>query len=143
MADIVLDANVLVGLFDRNDALHAAAVELAGRVAANGDALVLLDFCVAEALSVLCRRARERKANPPDLTATFAEVRRLLDSGKIERVDESSSSFGAVLDVMEATAGALNFNDGLLVVLQRQGFIGGVASFDARLDTVDGFRRVS
>lgn len=143
MADIVLDANVLVGLFDQNDVLHTAAVELAGRVAATGDAVVLLDFCVGEALSVLCRRARERKANPPDLNTTFAEVRKLLVSGKIEHVNESNSSFRAVLDVMEATAGALNFNDGLLVVLQRQGLIGDVASFDTRLDTVDGFRRVS
>lgn len=75
MADVVLDANVVVGLFDRSDALHVAATQLIGRITANGDTAVLLDFCVAEALSVLCRRARERKASPPDLSLIFGEVR--------------------------------------------------------------------
>lgn len=142
MADVVLDANVLVGLFDRNDALHVNATRLVGRITSTGDTAVLLDFCLAEALSVLCRRARERKANPPDLGAIFGEVRRLNDAGKVERVPEHGTTFGAVLDVMDAMAGALNFNDALLVVLQREGAIGDVASFDRALDTAEGFRRL-
>ena len=61
MADVVLDANVLVGLLDRNDALHVAATQLVGRITGSGHTVVLLDFCLAEALSVLCRRTRERR----------------------------------------------------------------------------------
>jgi len=116
MAEIVLDANVLVGLFDRNDTLHQAAVSLIDRLTAAGEVTVLLDFCLAEALSVLCRRARDRKSAPPDLQAIFREVRRLHDAGKIEHISEPAVAFGEVLDVMAATGGAMNFNDAQLFV---------------------------
>lgn len=56
---------------------------------------------------------------------------------------EPGASFGAVLDVMKDAAGALNFNDALLVVLQRNGAIADVASFDRALDAAQGFRRLS
>jgi predicted nucleic acid-binding protein len=141
MADVVLDANVLVGLLDRNDTLHDAATGLVKRIAASGDIVVLIDFCVAEALSVLCRRGRERKSNPPDLTAIFEQARALYDAGKIARIEDQP--FNDVLDVMQATSGALNYNDALLVLLQRRGTIGDVASFDVRLDVADGFRRLA
>ena len=141
MADAVLDANVLVGLFDRNDTLHSAASQLVQSILANGDVALLLDFCVAEALSVVCRRSRERKTNPPDLTAIFEHVRALNDAGKIVRAE--GESFAEVLAVMQTTSGALNFNDALLVVLQRRGTIGDVASFDVRLDLAEGFRRLA
>jgi predicted nucleic acid-binding protein len=48
-----------------------------------------------------------------------------------------------VLDVVQETGGKVNVNDALLVVLQREGSIGEVASFDQKLDTASGFRRVS
>jgi predicted nucleic acid-binding protein len=44
--------------------------------------------------------------------------------------------------VIDASNGRLNFNDAMLVVLQRQGLIGEVASFDQGFDTVVDFRRV-
>ena len=37
----------------------------------------------------------------------------------------------------------LNFNDALLVVLQRNAIIDDVASFDEGFDKVDGFRRLA
>jgi hypothetical protein len=39
------------------------------------------------------------------------------------------------------SAGRLNFNDGLLVLLQRDGLIGDVASFDNDFDDVKEFGR--
>ena len=64
MGDVVLDANVLVGYFDAHDAQHARASALIERLEAEGHEGVLLDVLVAEAVSVLCRRARERKSSP-------------------------------------------------------------------------------
>jgi predicted nucleic acid-binding protein len=49
--------------------------------------------------------------------------------------------FDEVLGVVRATDGALNVNDALLVVLQRDGEVGDLASFDADFDLVEGFRR--
>lgn len=53
-----------------------------------------------------------------------------------------AARFSAILDVVEATGGAVNFNDALLVVLQREGAIGEVASFDEALDVASDFGRV-
>lgn len=52
----------------------------------------------------------------------------------------SERLFGPVLTVIEESGGRLNFNDGMLVVLQREGVIGDVASFDRGFDAVRGFR---
>lgn len=143
MAEIVLDANVLVGYLDANDVQHARASALIDRLQADGHASVLLDVLVAEAVSVLCRRARERKASPPDLAAVLARVRRWHDAGEIEpALSDVPRFFTDVLDVIEASAGVLNFNDGLLVVLQRNAIIEDVASFDEGFDKANGFRRI-
>jgi predicted nucleic acid-binding protein len=143
MADVVLDANVLVGYLDANDVQHARASRLLERLESSGHQIVLLDVLVGEAVSVLCRRARERKSSPPDLLAVLAQIRRWHDAGDIEpTLSDAPRFFADVLTVIEATAGALNFNDGFLVVLQRNGVIDDVASFDEGFDTVEGFRRL-
>ena len=72
MAEVVLDANVIVALLYAVDSQHARAVELTERLEAEAHGLVLVDFLVFEALSVLCRRAAQRKTAPPDLNATLA-----------------------------------------------------------------------
>jgi predicted nucleic acid-binding protein len=62
MSDVVLDANVLVGLLDQNDSLHQHATELLARMQSNGDQPVMLDMMVAEMVSALCRRTTQRKS---------------------------------------------------------------------------------
>ena len=75
MAEIVADANVLVGLMDEHDALHTRAAELRRRLEDEGHQLVYLDVCIGEAVSVICRRARQRTTAPPDLARFIEEVR--------------------------------------------------------------------
>jgi hypothetical protein len=104
----------------------------------------LLDVLVQEAVSVLCRRAAERKTDPPNLDTTLEVVRGWYDAGEVRFVArEAERLVGDVLDVILETAGVLNFNDGLVVVLQRQGAIDDFASFDGGFDGVEGFRRIS
>ena len=107
---------------------------------------VLLDLLVGEAVSVICRRARERGKEPPDLAQALATVRRWAEEGAIRWVaPEAQRLIGPTLDVIRETAGRLNvnFNDALLVVLQREGVIGEVASFDQGFDVVPTFRRIA
>lgn len=144
MAEIVLDANVLVGYLDANDSQHARARALIERLEADGHESVLLDVLVAEAVSVLCRRARERKASPPDLAGVLSRVRRWHEDGEIEpALPDVPRFFGDILGVIESTSGALNFNDALIVILQRDAIIDDVASFDEAFDNVAGFRRIA
>lgn len=144
MGDVVLDANVLVGYLDAHDVQHARASALIERLEAEGHEGVLLDVLVAEAVSVLCRRARERKSSPPNLTAVLDHIRRWHEEGEIEPGSSDVPRFFVdILNVIEESAGALNFNDALLVVLQRNAMIDDVASFDEGFDKVDGFRRLA
>ena len=144
MADVVLDANVLVGWLDAGDVLAPGVAALASRLRADGHRLVFLDICVGEAISVVCRRARERKTNPPGVAETLAKIRGVAEQEGITFVaKEVERLLPEVLAVIEASAGVLNFNDALLVALQRAGIIDAVASFDQGLDAAPGFRRIA
>jgi predicted nucleic acid-binding protein len=143
MSEAILDANVLVAQFDEHDALAARADGLMKALASAGHTAVILDFLLAEAISVAARRARERKATPPDLAAIIGTARRWVRGGHVRFVAYSSESrFAAALDVIEETGGTLNFNDALLVVLQREGSVEDIATFDERLAAVPGFKRI-
>jgi predicted nucleic acid-binding protein len=141
-SSVCLDSNVIVGYLDHEDALHERAKALLEKLERD-HALVLLDFIVAEALSALCRRAFERRRQPPALGAILGRVRTWHQRGQIVFGGLESDSFGAVLDIVEQSRGELNFNDARLVVLQRAGSIGEVASFDPDFDRVEGFLRIS
>jgi predicted nucleic acid-binding protein len=122
--EIVLDANVIIAQLDGADTLAVRAQELTERLSGEGAEPVLLDFLVAEALSVICRRARERKGTPPELAAVLGVVREWVSSGAIRWVARDAESLWTeILDVIERSQGRLNFNDALLVVLQQMGSI--------------------
>jgi len=71
-------------------------------------------------------------------------VRGWAESGVIRWVAaEAERLIGSLLDVVRETGGRLNFNDALLAVLQREGLIGEVASFDEGFDVLPDFRRIA
>lgn len=118
-----------------------------------GDDAAIVDICLGEAISVLCRRSRERRGGsggpglakaPPDLRGALERVRQWTSDGDIAWVSDHAQRLAAeVVDVIDATLGRLNWNDALLVVLQREAIIGEVASFDEGFDAVPSFRRRS
>jgi len=144
MSKIVLDASVLVGHLDQHDSLHARAEELGERIRANGDVPQAIDLLVHEAVSVLCRRARERKQRAPNLPDILRKVRIWFERGQVAFTQAKLEGlFPEVLDVIDETGGTLNYNDAALVVLQQRGHIGDVATFDANLASHPGFRTIA
>ena len=144
MAEVVLDANVLVALLYQADVHHDRARELTDRLEREGHTVVLLDFLVFEAVSVLCRRARERKTSPPDLATVLTAVRGWFRDGQVQTVaQEATRLVDEVLDVIDQTGGVLNFNDALVAVLKRDGAIDQLASFDPGFDALPDFGRIS
>jgi len=144
MADVVLDANIIVGSLDEHDSLHVRATALVNRLIDEGHGTVLVDFLVAEAISVICRRANERKTNPPDLAKALGRIREWRAADEIEYQGQHFERLlGVVLDIIEETGGKVGANDAFLVALQREETIGDVASFDGALDAAKGFRRIS
>lgn len=57
--------------------------------------------------------------------------------------DAVADMFEDVVDEAQRSGGVLNFNDAALVLLQRAGSIGEVATFDRNLAGAVGFRAVS
>ncbi len=53
MAEVVLDANILVGWLDEGDALHNRVIGILERLERAGHEVVLTDVLLAEAISVL------------------------------------------------------------------------------------------
>jgi predicted nucleic acid-binding protein len=141
MSKIVMDANVLVGHLDQYDSLHERAEALGERIRANGDVPQAIDLLLQEAISVLCRRARERKQQAPNLPDILRKVRGWFERGQVAFTQAKLEGFfPEVLEVIEQTGGTLNYNDAAIVVLQRRGYIGEVATFDANLASHPGFR---
>lgn len=143
MAEFVLDANVLVAYLYDGDSQHERARRLIERIEEEHDC-VLVDFLVYETLSVLCRRANERKINPPDLQKVVAEIRGWFDRGEVRFLAREAERFTTeLLDVVAESGGLLNSNDALVVVLEREGAIDNFVSFDSGFDQVEGFQRIS
>ena len=143
MSDVVLDANVIVGMLDDGDALHHRARGLVARLQAQGHRPVFMDFLLAEALSALCRRSFERRRRPPQLESVIDWVEEQRRSGLLHFPTLTDDDFGEALAIMRGSPGELNFNDARLVVMQHSGRIGEVASFDADFDRIGGFRRLA
>lgn len=142
--EVVLDANVIVAWLDEADALTVRARDLMERLREEGAELVLVDVAVTEAVSVICRRAAQRKSSPPNLSVVLATVRGWAERGAIRWLArEHERALAEVLQTIADTNGRLNFNDALLAVLQREGTIGEVASFDTGFDSVPSFVRIA
>jgi predicted nucleic acid-binding protein len=140
MAEVVLDANVIVALLYADDSQHQRAVDLTMRLEGEGHIIVLVEFLVFEALSVLCRRAAQRKTAPPDLAAAVARMRSWFDNGEVRFLAHEAEHLAtSILDVVTDSQGVLNANDALLVALQREGTIDVLATFDKGFDGVPNF----
>jgi predicted nucleic acid-binding protein len=81
--EVALDANVLVAWLDAADVLAPRAAALLDRLRGEGAEVVLLDMAIGEAVSVLCRRALQRKTSPPDLSGALAVVRMWVERGMV------------------------------------------------------------
>lgn len=74
---------------------------------------------------------------------TVAPFRRRIEPSAIMWVgSEAERLYEDILDLVASTGGKLNFNDAFIAVLQKEGRMGPVATFDAGFDAVPGFVRV-
>lgn len=143
-ADVPFDTNIIVGYLDPGDSQHLKATWIAESLRRAGFNLVLLDFIVEETLSVLCRRARERKVERLPLRAAISIIEAWDKAGRIQHTGEIlAMAFPRLLDIIKDSDGALNTNDAKLVFLQRSGYIFEVATFDRNLAATPDFRCVA
>ena len=140
--EVVIDTSVLVGLIDREDTWHDAAGTLRNALKASQVRLVYFDCVVNEAISVLARRAKERKHVDqfPDL------LERLLSQVPQESITWISVAikrlYRQIMDLVRDTSGDLNFHDALIASGCRDLGIKWVATFDSDFDKIKWLKRL-
>lgn len=137
---VLVDTSFLVAQLDERDLHHQTAKALHELFRRRDVAYIYLDCVVNEAVTVLARRALERKVDPRPI------IRRLRREIPTEMLDwtgpELPRLWERALDTLEEYKGRLSFHDCLLVLVSKEGGIEWVASFDQRLDQVSGLKRV-
>jgi len=158
MSDVVVDANVLVAIFDKGDKWNKRASakrsisgqEIISELMVKGDNLVILDFIVFESISVLVKRLAERKLSSEqinDILKNFFKGVR----DKITWVGFISEFwFDEIFGEVLSNSGKLNFNDAFIVVFCRRIPKGSlsptgikkVLSFDSDFDDIKFIERI-
>jgi len=143
MMQIGIDTSVVVGLLDSRDTWHLSAIKLQEALTASRLSLVYFDCVLAETISTMARRLREKHRE--------AELIGLLDRLSAGFLLESITwilpdvprLYAQVLALIRASAGELSFNDGLLALACRERGIQALASFDRDFDSIPWLIRVA
>lgn len=138
-----LDTSVLVGLMNPADVWHAPARQLTTALANADWSVIVFDCVVAEAVSVLTRRLHE-KGRTAELTAVLTRIQTQFPATAVTFIlPDVPQLYTAVLQLMQATQGALNFNDALITLACQQRTILHIASFDSDFDTLPWLQRLT
>jgi predicted nucleic acid-binding protein len=140
---VAIDTSVLVGLINPYDLWQTQAVGLHQALEAAGLQLIYFDCVTTEAISAVLRRYQEKK-RVSEINTLF---RRLNSQVPLETLTwilpDVQHFYPNVLDLMESSGGALNFNDALIALACREREIDMIASFDADFDQVSWLRRIT
>lgn len=138
----IIDTNVLVALIDDEDKWHATALSIRDALQVSAIRVVFMDCVINETISVIARRAEERKK-----TERFAPLLdRLLLAVPLDSVcwvgAEARRLFIEIVGLCRDTRGALNFHDALLAISAHELGIDYLVSFDRDFDALPWLTRV-
>ncbi len=137
---VLVDASFLVVQLDERDVHHRAARALHEEFRAREAAYIYLDFVVNETVTVLARRARERKLESKPI------IRRVRSELPVAQLAWTGSEvprlWERALDTLEEHQGHLSLNDCLLTLIAQEGGVQWVASFDKGFDRVPGIKLI-
>lgn len=137
---VLVDSSFLIAQLDERDTHHKTAKTIHELFRNQGVSYLYLDCVVNETITVLARRARERKVDPVPI---IRRVRGEFPSGRLTWTGpELPRLWDPALDILEEYRGQLSLHDCLIILIAREEAIPWVASFDRGFDQVDGLRRV-
>ncbi len=112
---ILIDTNVIVGLYDEKDVWHRQAKCLMVYFKKVSLDLVLLDCVVNETFTVLARRLREAKRQA-SLISTFKKLKADISNDKITKSYQLlETNYEEIVNRIIESAGKINFHDALIV----------------------------
>jgi predicted nucleic acid-binding protein len=140
---IAIDTSTLIGLVDSQDIWHTAAVSIERAIIAARLELVYFDCVLAEAISTLTRRLREKHRE----TELPHVLDRLLADFPPQAITwilpDLPRLYGQAIELIRSSAGELNFNDGLIALACRERDIRALASFDRDFDRISWLVRIA
>jgi len=138
---LVVDASFLVAIVDSSDSLHGRARSLDASLEASPYEVLYFDILVAEAISALARRSRERKRTHEFGPALDALLGRSEDN-LLWIAQFLPNTFYEVIDLVRQSEGRLNFNDAFIALVMREQGLRYLLSFDADFDTLPWLTRI-
>ncbi len=139
--EVVIDSSVLVGLLNPADTWHRQANGLLNAMIVSGFRLVYFDCVAAEAISTSVRRLHE-KGLMGEIPSLFQRLGQFAQD-YTWILSDAQRLFPDVLQLMQSSSGALNFNDGLIALSCRERSIVAIASFDSDFDQLPWLKRIS
>ena len=137
---VLVDSSFLVAQLDDRDVHHKVAKALHELFGKREVAYIYLDCVVNEAVTVLARRALERKVHPRPI---IRRLRREIPTEVLAWTGPELPRFWErALDMLEEYGGRLSFHDCLLILVAQEGAIEWLASFDKGFDHVSGLTRI-
>ena len=140
---VVLDTSVLVGLIDARDVWHHGAVALRDALKSARADVVYFDCVVNETVSVLARRARERKVPSEFATLLDQLVSHVPESSIVWVSSRIRQFYPKIVALVRDSSGTLNFHDALIALGSRELGIGLIATFDSDFDRIEWLKRLA
>lgn len=139
---IIIDTNVLVGLYDEKDVWNRPARYLMENLKKALIDLILLDCVVNETFTVLARRLREGKRQD-NLTSVFKKLKADLSKDKITNSYQLiETNYKEIINRIIESNGKINFHDALIITFAFNQNISFIASFDTNFDGITGITRL-
>lgn len=143
MIPIGIDTSVIIGLLDSRDLWHNPALDLLKAITSAKLQPVYFDCILAEAISTISRRLHE-KHRTAELSTLLKHLKTEFPSKVVSwTLPEVPRLYDEVLELIEAHAGELNFNDCLLALVCREQRIPALASFDQDFDKIPWLLRLA
>lgn len=140
--EVVIDTSVLVGLIDSQDIWHNGASSLRDSLKAVQAQLVYFDCVVNEAVSVLARRAKERK-HVDQFSNLLNRLSYQVPQESITWVSVATKRmYREIIDLVRNSSGELNFHDAIIALNCRELGIKWIATFDSDFDQITWLERL-
>jgi predicted nucleic acid-binding protein len=139
--EIAIDSSLLVALIYPEDNWHSKALTLWTAIKKAGYTTIFFDCVAAEALSAALRRLQEKK-RLSEVETLFNQLNFHVSPDKMTWIlPDVPRLYSEIIQLMQSSGGALNFNDALIALACRERQIPAIASFDTDFDQIDWLHR--
>lgn len=134
LSKVGLDTSFVIGLLDERDVWHSAALDLQSGLQQGDFQLHIFDCVLSEVISNLARRTHEKR-RAADLPQLLRQLNAQFPKKSITWLyPDLPQHYDEVLQLVEQSAGELNFNDALIAIACRERRLPLLASFDSDFD---------